>query len=61
VSTQRFTPEFKEEAVQQVVERGYGTDITTPLGGVRQSGNGSDRSLHAFEKYENYKATRIQL
>jgi 4-(gamma-glutamylamino)butanal dehydrogenase len=38
-----------------------GADITAPLGGVRQSGNGSDRSLHAFEKYENYKATWIQL
>jgi transposase-like protein len=23
MSTQRFTPEFKEEAVKQVVERGY--------------------------------------
>ncbi|NSY40622.1 aldehyde dehydrogenase family protein [Leisingera sp. ANG59] len=38
-----------------------GADITAPLGGVRQSGNGSDRSLHAFEKYENCKATWIQL
>lgn len=24
MSTQRFAPEFKEEAVKQVVERGYG-------------------------------------
>lgn len=23
MSTQRFTPEFKEEAVKQVLERGY--------------------------------------
>ena len=38
-----------------------GADITAPLGGVRQSGNGSDRSLHAFEKYENLKAKWIQL
>lgn len=38
-----------------------GADITSPLGGVRQSGNGSDRSMHAFEKYENLKATWIQL
>lgn len=38
-----------------------GADITSPLGGVRQSGNGSDRSLHAFDKYENIKATWIQL
>lgn len=38
-----------------------GADVTSPLGGVRQSGNGVDRSLHAFEKYENTKATWIQL
>ncbi|CUX04019.1 MULTISPECIES: aldehyde dehydrogenase family protein [Hyphomicrobiales] len=38
-----------------------GADITAPLGGVRQSGNGSDRSLHAFDKYENLKAKWIQL
>lgn len=24
MSTQRFTPEFKEEAVKQVIDRGYG-------------------------------------
>ncbi|WP_286193734.1 aldehyde dehydrogenase [Tropicibacter sp. R16_0] len=38
-----------------------GADVTSPLGGVKQSGNGSDRSLHALEKYENLKATWIQL
>jgi gamma-glutamyl-gamma-aminobutyraldehyde dehydrogenase len=38
-----------------------GADVTSPLGGVKQSGNGSDRSLHAFEKYENLKATWMQL
>ncbi|PVE20690.1 aldehyde dehydrogenase [Microvirga sp. KLBC 81] len=38
-----------------------GADITAPLGGVRQSGNGSDRSLHALEKYENLKTKWIQL
>ena len=26
-------------------------DITVPFGGVKQSGNGRDKSLHAFEKY----------
>lgn len=38
-----------------------GADVTAPLGGVRQSGNGVDRSLHAFEKYENLKAAWIKL
>ncbi|WP_342021884.1 transposase [Nitratireductor soli] len=33
MSTQRFTPEFKEEAVRQVVERGYGVpDVGARLG-----------------------------
>ncbi len=33
MSTQRFTPEFKEEAVRQVVERGYGVlDVAARLG-----------------------------
>lgn len=38
-----------------------GSDVTSPLAGMRQSGNGADKSLHAFEKYENLKATWIQL
>ncbi len=33
MSTQRFTPEFKEEAVKQVVERGYSVpDVSARLG-----------------------------
>jgi transposase len=33
VSTHRFSPEFKEEAVRQVVERGYGVpDVAARLG-----------------------------
>jgi transposase len=33
VSTQRFTSEFKEEAVKQVVDRGYGVpDVAARLG-----------------------------
>jgi transposase len=33
VSTQRFTPEFKEEAVKQVVDRGYGVpEVAARLG-----------------------------
>ena len=36
-------------------------DITMPFGGFKQSGNGRDRSLHAFDKYTEIKATWIQL
>lgn len=33
MSTQRFTPEFKEEVVKQVIDRGYGVlDIAARLG-----------------------------
>ncbi len=33
MSTQRFTPEFKEEAVRQVVDRGYSVgDVSARLG-----------------------------
>ncbi|MEM9707300.1 MAG: aldehyde dehydrogenase [Pseudomonadota bacterium] len=38
-----------------------GADGTVPLGGVRQSGNGSDKSLHAIEKYVNLKTAWIKL
>ena len=37
-----------------------GTDITVPLGGVRQSGNGQDKSLHALDKYTDLKTAWIQ-
>ena len=33
----------------------------TPFGGFKQSGNGRDKSLHAFEKYTELKATWINL
>jgi acyl-CoA reductase-like NAD-dependent aldehyde dehydrogenase len=36
-------------------------DITVPFGGVKQSGHGRDKSLHAFEKYVNLKTTWIDL
>lgn len=32
-------------------------DITVPFGGVKQSGNGRDKSLHAFDKYTDLKTT----
>ncbi|MQY43804.1 aldehyde dehydrogenase family protein [Epibacterium sp. SM1969] len=38
-----------------------GSDLTVPLGGVRQSGNGHDKSLHAFEKYLDLKTAWIKL
>jgi len=38
-----------------------GADGTVPLGGVGQSGNGSDKSLHAIEKYINLKVAWIKL
>ncbi|HEY0490705.1 MAG TPA: aldehyde dehydrogenase, partial [Telluria sp.] len=34
-------------------------DITVPFGGVKQSGNGRDKSLHAFDKYTELKTTWI--
>ena len=38
-----------------------GGDMTAPFGGYKQSGNGRDKSLHAFDKYTELKATWIQL
>jgi gamma-glutamyl-gamma-aminobutyraldehyde dehydrogenase len=36
-------------------------DITVPFGGFKQSGNGRDKSLHAFEKYTELKTTWIRI
>ena len=38
-----------------------GADVTVPLGGVKQSGNGHDKSLHALDKYMDLKTAWIQL
>ncbi|KAF1685422.1 aldehyde dehydrogenase PuuC [Pseudoxanthomonas broegbernensis] len=38
-----------------------GGDMTAPFGGYKQSGNGRDKSLHAFDKYTEIKATWIDL
>ncbi len=38
-----------------------GSDLTVPLGGVRQSGNGHDKSLHAFDKFLDLKTAWIKL
>lgn len=36
-------------------------DITVPFGGYQQSGNGRDKSLHAFDKYTELKTTWIRI
>ena len=38
-----------------------GADISLPLGGVKQSGNGHDRSLHALDKFTDLKTAWISL
>jgi 4-guanidinobutyraldehyde dehydrogenase/NAD-dependent aldehyde dehydrogenase len=38
-----------------------GDDITVPFGGYKQSGNGRDKSLHAFDKYTELKTTWIRV
>ena len=36
-------------------------DLTVPFGGVKQSGFGSDKSLHAMDKFTDLKTTWIEL
>ncbi|CFT88610.1 aldehyde dehydrogenase [Bordetella pertussis] len=36
-------------------------DVTVPFGGVKQSGFGRDKSLHALDKYTSLKTTWIRL
>ncbi|CAG1005610.1 MAG: aldehyde dehydrogenase [Rhizobiaceae bacterium] len=38
-----------------------GSDLTVPLGGVGQSGNGHDKSLHALDKFTELKTAWISL
>jgi 4-guanidinobutyraldehyde dehydrogenase / NAD-dependent aldehyde dehydrogenase len=38
-----------------------GDDMTVPFGGYKQSGNGRDKSLHAFDKYTELKTTWIHI
>ncbi|RMD90696.1 MAG: aldehyde dehydrogenase family protein [Alphaproteobacteria bacterium] len=38
-----------------------GADITVPPGGMKQSGNGVDKSLHAFDKFTDLKTAWIAL
>jgi gamma-glutamyl-gamma-aminobutyraldehyde dehydrogenase len=36
-------------------------DITVPFGGVKHSGNGRDKSLHAFDKVTELKTTWLRI
>jgi len=38
-----------------------GPDVTVPMGGVKQSGNGHDKSLHAFDKFIDLKTAWFKL
>ena len=38
-----------------------GSDNTLPLTGVKQSGNGSDKSLHALDKFTDLKSVWMKL
>ena len=38
-----------------------GTEMTVPMGGVRQSGNSHDKSLHALDNYTNLKTAWMKL
>ena len=38
-----------------------GPDVTVPMGGVKQSGNGQDKSLHALDKFVDLKTAWIKL
>ncbi len=38
----------------------FGGDITVPFGGFKLSGNGRDKSLHAFDDYTELKTTWIE-
>ncbi len=51
-----------QAGVVHVNTYGGGADGTVPpLGGVKQSGNGHDKSLHAFDKYFDLKTAWMQL
>ena len=38
-----------------------GSDVTVPMGGMKQSGNGVDKSLHALDKYVDLKTVWMKL
>ncbi|GHE22480.1 aldehyde dehydrogenase [Halomonas urumqiensis] len=46
---------------QVFVNNWAGPDMTVPFGGVKQSGNGRDKSLHALEEYTELKTVWMAL
>lgn len=38
----------------------FGGDMTVPFGGFKQSGNGRDKSIHAFHDYTELKTTWME-
>jgi acyl-CoA reductase-like NAD-dependent aldehyde dehydrogenase len=38
----------------------FGGDMTVPFGGFKQSGNGRDKSIHAFHDYTELKTTWVE-
>jgi gamma-glutamyl-gamma-aminobutyraldehyde dehydrogenase len=55
----RMVRNIKSGVVHVNTYGGAGNNV--PLAGMKQSGNGADKSLHAIEKYENLKTAWIQL
>ena len=58
----------KAEIIEQKIKAGTvfvntygGSDNTLPLTGVKQSGNGSDKSLHALDKFTDLKSVWMKL
>ncbi|MBH8579256.1 aldehyde dehydrogenase family protein, partial [Bisbaumannia pacifica] len=46
---------------QVFVNNWAGPDMTVPFGGVKQSGNGRDKSLHSLEEYTELKTVWMAL
>ena len=38
-----------------------GSDVTVPMAGMKQSGNGADKSLHAIDKYTDLKTVWMKI
>lgn len=59
VRAHRMANEIKSGMV--TVNTYAGTDLTVPMPGIKESGNGSDKSLHALDKYTNLKTQWFNL
>ena len=52
---------FGFDGVLQEFVNQYGAiDLELPFGGFKQSGNGRDKSMHAFDDYTELKTTWIE-